>query len=77
MQWIEVNVFARGFDGFVAILPRSPGRFSDMDPIGRLITSAFEAALLHKGLQEVNRMAITRLPIGINPRGNPGENMAG
>jgi hypothetical protein len=58
-------------------LTRPPGGLAHVHPIGRLVTGAPESVLLHEGFQQVNRMPVTSLPVGIDPLRNLRKNMVG
>src|SRR5262249_37190878 len=54
-----------------------PGGLAYFDPVGRLIAGAAESVLLHEGLQQMKAMAVTSLPVPIDPSGDLGKEMTG
>src|SRR6266852_668445 len=76
-QWIKVNVLEGSIDLVLPILACASGGLTNLDPVGRLVTGASESVLLHKGLQQVNGMAVAPLPVGLDPAGDLSKNMAG
>jgi hypothetical protein len=59
------------------VLAGSPGGLTHVNPVGRLVTSALESVLLHKGFQQVNGMVVASLPVRINPVRHLRKNMGG
>src|ERR1041384_556116 len=53
------------------------GGLADAHPVGGLIARAAETVRLHKSLQQVNPMAVSFLPIGIDAPGDARKNMVG
>jgi len=61
---IEVDVFTGHSQATVVIVAAAALSLSGANPIGGALTTALETISLHKGLQQVNGMAIFGLPIG-------------
>lgn len=77
MQRVEINLFDRDHHRVVPILPTSSLRLSHTNPIGGLVTRAFEPISFHKGLDQMDRMAVFFLPIRRKTSKNGGQDMAG
>jgi hypothetical protein len=60
----------------VFVLARPPGGLAHMNPIGRLVTGAAESVLLHEGLQQVNGVAVARLPVRVDSSSDLRKDMA-
>jgi hypothetical protein len=73
MQGVKVNVFDGGLvPGAVGpVLPGSTFGLAHAHPVGGLVSRARKALALHKGLQQINGMAVFSLPILTEAPGNP------
>jgi hypothetical protein len=80
MDGIKVNVLYGSMNLMVSVafaLARPPGGLAHMNPVGRLVTGAAESVLLHEGLQQVNGMAVARLPVCVDASSDLRKDMAG
>jgi hypothetical protein len=79
VQGIKVNVFdGRLVPGAIGpVLPGSALGLAHAHPVGGLVSCALKTVALHKGLQQINGVAVFSLPIVTEAPGNPTQNVAG
>ena len=78
MQGIKVNIFDGGLmPGAVgSVLPSPALGLAHTHPVGGLVSGARKTAVFHKGLKQINGMAIFALPVAAQTLGNPTQKVA-
>ena len=61
---VEIDVLDRHAEGSVAVLATAALGLAHVNPVGGLVAGAAEAIALDEGLDQIDGMAISSLPVG-------------
>ncbi len=76
-EGIEINCLHRHAQSLVTVLPGPAFGLPDIEPVRGLIADTFEAVSLHKGLHQVDGMAVFLDPVLPETSHDPAQEMAG
>ena len=74
---IEINLLYRHSQIIVPVLPGPALGVPDMEPVRGFVADALETGSLHKGLHQVDGMAVFLDPVLLKTSHNPAQEMAG